>query len=111
MIATGFDLVRAALMLTREAGGADDALTLEQALRMAASGAVTVGTAADLIVVDRTGPHHVGVDHPVPGLALRARPVIVGGRVVVDAGTLVTVDPGELCSAAEAVLALVRSHS
>ena len=116
MIATGFDLVRAALMLTRETGGADDALTLEQALRMAANGTVTAGAAADLVIVDRTGPHHVGVDHPVPGLALRARPgdvrtVIVGGRVVVDAGTLVTVDPGELRSAAEAALGLVRSHS
>jgi cytosine/adenosine deaminase-related metal-dependent hydrolase len=103
-------------MLTREVGGADDSLTLEQALRMAARGAVAVGAAADLIVVDRTGPHHVGVDHPVPGLALRARPgdvrtVIIGGLVVVDAGTFVTVDPDELRQAAEAALALVRSHS
>ena len=116
MIATGFDLVRAALMLTREAGATDDALTLEQALRMAANGTVAAGAAADLIVVDRTGPHHFGVDHPVPGLALRARPsdvrtVIVGGRVIVDAGALVTVNAGELCSAAGAVLKMVRSHS
>jgi len=116
MIATGFDLVRAALIVTREAGGADDTLTLEQALRMAANGTVTAGAVADLVVVDRTGPHHVGVDHPVPGLALRARPgdvrtVIVGGRIVVDAGTLVTADPGDLRSAAEAALGLVRSHS
>lgn len=116
MIATGFDLVRAALMLTREAGGADNALTLEQALRMATAATVTVGAPADLVIVDRTGPHHVGVDHPVPGLALRARPtdvrsVVVGGRVVVDDGTLVTVDPAELRSAAEAALDVVRSHS
>jgi 5-methylthioadenosine/S-adenosylhomocysteine deaminase len=116
MMATGFDLMRAALMFTREAGGSDDAVSLEQALRMATNGAVTAGAPADLIVVDRTGPHHVGVDHPVPGLALRARPgdvrtVVVGGRVVVDAGALVTVDADEMRLATAAAFEMVRSHS
>lgn len=113
MVATGFDLVRAALMAAREAGGADDALTLEQALGAAATGTVAEGQPADLVVVDHRGPHHLGVDHPVPGLALRARPddvrtVVIDGRVVVDDHALATADPTELRATAEAALAQVR---
>lgn len=116
MVATGFELVRAALMVTREVGGADDALTLEQALAMATSGPVAVGERADLVIVDHTGPHHLGVDHPVPGLALRARPddvrtVIVAGRDVVDERMLVADEPPALRAAGERVLDLVRAHS
>lgn len=116
MVATGFDLVRAALMSAREAGGADDALTLEAALAMAATGPLVVGGPADVVVVDRSGPHHLGVDHPVPGLALRARPhdvrtVVVAGRVVVADHALVDADPAALQAAGEAALDAVRAHA
>ena len=113
MVATGFDLVRAALMVTREVGGADNALTLEQALPMASTTTIAAGGAADLVIIDHDGPHHVGVDHPVPGVALRARPddvrtVVVGGRIVVDERVLVTADLGELIARADEAFELVR---
>lgn len=99
-VATPFELIRAALMLQRDLAARDDGLTLEQALAMASSGGaclgrpgllgqVAVGQLADLVVLDPRGGHHLGVDHPVPALALRGRAgdvtaVVVAGRVVVD---------------------------
>ncbi len=116
MIPTPFDLVRAALMLHRDAATDDSAVTLEQALAMAVDGAaslgvpgrlgrIAVGQLADLVLVDTTGSHHLAADHPVPALALQAnaadvRTVIVAGRVVVEDGELVGVDEADLLAAA-----------
>ena len=116
-VSTPFDMIRAALMLNREAAARDDALSLEQALAMATSsgsslgrpgqlGSVAAGQLADLVLVDTTGLHHLGTDHPVPALALHARAadvttVIVDGRIVVEHGRLVGVDEPALAAAAK----------
>lgn len=74
-VSTPFEMIRAALMQQRDVAGADDALTIEQALVMATTsgtslgrpgrlGRVAVGQLADLVLVDTTGLHHLGVDHP-----------------------------------------------
>ena len=115
-VQTPFELIRSALMLHREVAGDDSALTLEQALAMSADGGaslgvpgrlgrVAVGQLADLVLVDTGGAHHLAGEHPVPALALQARPgdvqtVIVAGRVVVECGQLVGVDEAELRAAA-----------
>lgn len=116
VVSTPFELMRAAMMLQRDLEARDDALTLEQALRMSVTtgagvgrpgrlGRVAVGRLADLVLVDSTGPHHLGIDHPVPALALHGRgadvaTVIVDGRVVVERGELVGVDEAALADAA-----------
>jgi 5-methylthioadenosine/S-adenosylhomocysteine deaminase len=119
-VTSPFDLMRAALMLQRDAAARDDGLTLEQALRMASDGGaalgrpgklgrVDVGQLADLVLIRVSGLHHLGVDHPVPALALHARAddvatVIVDGRVVVDGGQLVTCDEEALIADARSAL-------
>lgn len=124
MMATPFDLIRACLIVHREAAAADDAITLEQALSMSLDtgtalghpgrlGRIEPGRLADLICVRRNGAHHVGVTHPVPGLALRARAAdvtttIVGGRIVVRDGRLASVDEAEVVAEAERALAHLR---
>lgn len=124
MVATPFDLLRACLIVNREAAAADDSITLEQALAMSVDtgtalghpgrlGRIAPGRLADLICVRRTGSHHTGVTHPVPGLALRARAAdvtttIVGGQVVVRDGRLASVDEAELVAEAERALAHLR---
>ena len=125
-ISTPFEMMRAALLLHRDLLAADNALTLEQALTMATNGgaslgrvgelgAIAVGRRADLILVDATGPHHLGVDHPVPALALHGRAadvttVIVAGRVVIDRKQLVGIDEHEMAEAARRALAIVALH-
>ena len=115
-VQTPFELIRAALMLHREVARDEAALTLEQSLAMSADGGaslgvprrlgrIAVGQLADLVLVDTTGTHHLANDHPVPALALRARPgdvrtVIVAGRTVVEDGQLVGVDERDLQAAA-----------
>lgn len=119
-VTSPFELMRAALMLQRDLMARDDGLTLEQALRMAASegntlgrpgnlGRVDAGQLADLILIKTSGLHHLGIDHPVPALALHARAddvatVIVDGRVVVEEGQLVTCDEEALIADARSVL-------
>ncbi len=115
MIASGFDLIHAALLLTREAGGSDFSLTLPAALTPAFASTIAPGMPADLMIVDRRGPHHLGVDHPVPGLALRGRPsdvrtVVVGGEIAVNEGRAVHVDLDELRRDADAALGFIRDH-
>ncbi len=126
MVPTPFDLVHAALMAQREAGGADDALLAEEALAMAtdagvamgrpgALGSLRAGMRADLVVVDTSGPHHLGSRHPVPSLALRARPgdvrtVVVDGAVVVDDGAVQTLDLAAATAEATAALRAVAAH-
>ena len=126
MVPTPFDLVHAALMAQREAGGGDDALVAEDALAMATNagvvmgrpgglGSVRSGQRADLVVVDTSGPHHLGSRHPVPALALRARAgdvrtVVVDGAVVVDEGTVCTVDLAAATAEAIEVLQAVSAH-
>ena len=108
MIPTPFDLMHAALMAHREAGGTDDAIVLEDVVGMATNsgavmgrpgelGTIRAGQLADLVVLDTSAPHHLGSRHPVPSLALRGRTsdirtVIVNGAVVVDDGQVTTVD-------------------
>ena len=126
-ISTPFEMMRAALLLHRDSLAADNALTLEQALTMATNGgaslgragelgAITVGRRADLILVDTTGPHHLGVDHPVPALALHGRAadvttVIVDERIVIDQRQLVGIDEHEMADVARRALAIVARHA
>ncbi|MFN3948911.1 amidohydrolase family protein [Microbacterium sp.] len=64
-------------------------------------GRLTPGSAADLCLWDVSGVADAGVADPVAGLlwaapGRRPRTVLVGGRTVVDAGRLVTVDEREI---------------
>lgn len=64
-------------------------------------GRPTPGSAADLCLWDVSGVADAGVADPVAGLlwaspGRRPRTVVVGGRVVVDAGRLVRADEGEI---------------
>jgi 5-methylthioadenosine/S-adenosylhomocysteine deaminase len=120
-VATPFELVRAALMLHRDAAAREDALTLEQALAMSwnataalgtpsPQGRIAAGHVADLVVVDMTGPHHLASGHPVPGLALHGRAedvaaVVVDGRVLVEDHHLVAGDERAIVAEARATLA------
>lgn len=120
MIPSPFDLMHAALLAHREAGGSDDALLLEDAVRMAVNsgpvmgrpselGRLAKGHLADLVVVDTTGPHHLGSRHPVPSIALRGRTndvrtVIVNGKIVVDDHEVTTLDVSEAHHRAVAIL-------
>lgn len=122
-----FELIRAALMLHREVAARDDALTLEQALTMATTGAtslgrprqlgrIAVGQIADLVIVDTSGPHHLASNHPVPALTLHARAddvttVIVAGRVLVERRQLVDTDETALVDEAHAALRLVAART
>jgi len=78
-------------------------------------GRLAVGQLADLVLVDTSGSHHLGTDHPVPALALRARAsdvttVIVDGRVVVERGALVNIDEPELIAAAREAYQTMAKH-
>ncbi len=126
-VSTPFQTIRAALMLQRDLAASDDALTLEQALRMATQagpglgrsgqlGQVAAGQLADLLLVDTTGLHHLGSDHPVPALALHAHAgdvstVIVDGRVVVEQGQLIDIDEAALATQAYHALTTLASHT
>ena len=117
MVATPFDLMRSALIVHREMAAADDALTLEQALAMATNAGTSLGRAgrlgriasgylADLVLIDLSGPHHLGTRHPVPAVALRARPgdvrtVIIDGRLIVEDSSFVELDEAQLCAHAD----------
>ncbi len=64
-------------------------------------GRLTPGSAGDLCLWDVSGVADAGVADPVAGLlwaspGRRPRTVVVGGRVVVDAGRLVRADEGEI---------------
>jgi len=64
-------------------------------------GRLTPGSAADLCLWDVSGVADAGVADPVAGLlwaapGRRPRTVVVGGRIVVDEGRLVTADEGEV---------------
>lgn len=125
-VSTPFDMIRAALMLQRDLASRDDVLRLEQALTMATHsgaslgrpgqlGRVAEGQLADLVLLDTTGPHHLGTDHPVPALALHARTadvamVIIDGRVVVEHDDLVGVDEAALADAASQARAIIAAH-
>lgn len=120
MVASPFDLMHAVLVAHREVGARDDAILLEDAVAMATNsgvimgregelGAVRAGQLADLVVIDTSGPHHLGSRHPIPSVALRSRPgdvrtVIVNGDVVVDDGSVLTLDVEEATQQALAVL-------
>lgn len=126
-VSTPFQTLRAALMLQRDLAASDDALTLEQALKMATQagpslgrlgqlGQVAVGQLADLVLIDTTGLHHLGSDHPVPALALQARAgdvstVIVDGRIVVEHGQLIDIDAVALASEARHALTTLASYT
>ncbi|MFJ4037117.1 amidohydrolase family protein [Microbacterium sp. NPDC090007] len=64
-------------------------------------GRLTPGSAGDLCLWDVSGVADAGVADPVAGLlwaspGRRPRTVVVGGRVLVDAGRLTTADEGEI---------------
>lgn len=120
MIASPFEMMRAGLAIHREALQSDYAITIESMLRMATNpgtsvgrpgevGRIEPGQLADLVIVDTSGPHHLGDRHPVPTLALRAntadiRHVIVDGVVVIDDTRLTTIDEDESINDARAAL-------
>lgn len=120
MLATPFELIRAALTTARDAAADDTALGIEDALRMATNcgavlgrpgqlGVLTRGRLADLVPIDASGPWHLGDRHPVPTLALRAREsdlrtVIVDGKVVVDDGKHCTLDERDVAARADGTL-------
>ena len=126
-VSTPFEMMRATLLLHRDLLATDNAVTLEQVLAMATNGstalgragqlgAIAVGLRADLILVDITGSHHLGVDHPVPALALHGRAadvttVIIDGRIVIDQRQLVGIDELEIAEGAHRALAVVARHA
>jgi len=102
--------VHQALLLARVKGG-PDALDARTALRLATKGGadclgrddcgtLEVGKCADLALYRVDDLAHAGIADPVAGLALappaRASAVIVGGRVVVFDGRLLTADEDEI---------------
>ena len=127
MIASPFEMIRTALAVRREVAASDAALTLEDVLPMAWNGGVSLGQPgrlgsvapgqlADLVVIDTSGPHHLGDQHPAPASGLRARPddvrtVVVAGQVVVDRGVLLTIDESEALDEARAALDAIRRQS
>lgn len=124
MVATPFDTMHATLAMHREAVGTDNALSLEQVIAMSTNagvavgrpgrlGRLTVGSLADVVVIDTSGSHHLGDRHPVPSVALRARPhdvqtVIVNGRTIVDDGQVLSIDETAALEEAQALLASMR---
>lgn len=125
MCATPFDMIRATLAVHREVAAADNAITLEEALRMATNtahliprgdcGRVKVGHLADLVLIDITGAHHTGVRHPVPNIALRARSsdiatVIINGTVVVHDHELLGQDEAAIIEDANQAFRHIASH-
>jgi cytosine/adenosine deaminase-related metal-dependent hydrolase len=120
--------VRHAVLLGRARGG-PDALTVRDGLEMATLGGARVlgrqdeigsvepGKLADLALWRVDSLPHAGVDDPVAALVLGAPPplelLLVGGRVVVEADRLQTVDEDELArdaeTAARALLARAAS--
>jgi 5-methylthioadenosine/S-adenosylhomocysteine deaminase len=121
MIATPFDIMRAALTVSREVAASDDGLTLEDAVAMATNsgvatghpgrlGRIAAGQLADLVVIDTTGAHHLGRRHPIPAVALRARPsdvrtVIINGRTVFDDHQFLDLDEAQIIAEADLTLA------
>jgi len=119
-----FESIRAALVVHREAVGTDIALTLEDVLAMATNpgasvgrsgqvGRIAVGQLADIVVLDTTGPHHLGDRHPVPSAALRAQTsdvkhVVINGQLVVDNGEVTTIDTGAAVADAQSLLASLQ---
>lgn len=120
MIVSAFDSMHAALMGHREAGGRDDALSVEAVVGMATNSGTAMGRSgqlgllrrgqlADIMVCDTSGPHHLGSHHPVTAIGLRGRTsdvrvVIVNGNVVVDDGVVTTIDTEAAVAEATAVL-------
>lgn len=110
---------RLAMQVAPQAGGR--ALTAREALTMATAGSAAglgradlghleVGAAADLCCYDVTGVADAGVADPVAGLlwaspGRRPRHVVVGGRVVVRDGVLVTADERSIAARLRALLA------
>lgn len=108
--------VRHAVLFARARGG-PDALTVRDGLEMATLGGARVlgredeigsvepGKLADLALWRVDSLPHAGVDDPVAALVLGAPPplelLLVGGRVLVEADRLQTVDEGELARDAE----------
>ncbi len=119
-----FELIRSALILHRDAAADDLALSLEDAITMATTsdvvlghpgelGRLAPGHLADIVIIDRSGSHHLASNHPVPAVALHARSgdvgtVIVNGRIVVDGGTLVTADERQLIAEAKQLMQSMR---
>lgn len=120
----GADLLgeaRQALLLAR-VGHGPAALRARDALEIATRGGASVlgrdevgaiepGLAADLAVFDVGGLEHAGAHDPVAALLfcapVRARFTIVGGRVVVDEGRLVTADAADLARRQRAAVAVL----
>lgn len=97
-------------------------LVLEDAIRMAIEAGTVMGRPgelaqlragqlADIVVLDTSGPHHLGGRHPVPSAALRGRAsdirtVVVNGIVVVDEFEVTAIDMAAANAQALAVLSV-----
>ncbi|WP_106848716.1 amidohydrolase family protein [Blastococcus sp. Marseille-P5729] len=76
-------------------------------------GQIAPGRRADLVVIDRSGAHHLRGGHPVPDLVMHSRgsdvrTVVVNGTVVVDGARHATVDEHATRADAEQALAALR---
>ena len=74
-------------------------------------GVLTVGARADIAAWDMRGVDRVGVHDPRAGLLLtglgsHATLVLVGGRVLVEDGHLIALDPHQVAARARALLAV-----
>lgn len=126
-VSTPFDMIRATLLLHRDLLAADNAITLEQALAMATNGAtplgrpgmvgrIAIGQVADVVLLDTAGLHHMGVDHPVPALALHGRAadvttVIVAGRPIIEDKAFLRLDEHAMTQAAREAFATIARHT
>lgn len=67
------------------------------------------------MLVDVSGAHHLGADHPVPALGLHARAadvttVIVDGRVLVEQGQVIGIDEDALAADAREAIKMAAAH-
>lgn len=118
--------VRHAVLFARARGG-PDALTVRDGLEMATMGGATVlgrdheigsveqGKLADLALWRLDSLPHAGIDDPVAALVLGAPPplelLLVGGRGVVEADRLLTVDEDVLARDATAAAHLLLARA
>ncbi|MFI3318439.1 MAG: amidohydrolase [Rikenellaceae bacterium] len=79
-------------------------------------GILRAGALADIIAVDLSKPHHRPRHNPLASLLYCARAsdvamVMIGGKIVVHEGKLLSADIEEICSRAEAAVAALQARN